>query len=63
MLNDILTVYIFSEGLTGEKNYYSQDAARSRSVKLKYQGHRGQGSFAILLVKKVQFLQLMTYMS
>ena len=40
----ILTAYIFPEELAGEKNYYSQDAARSRSVKGKYQGHRGQRS-------------------
>ena len=40
----ILTAYIFSEDLAGEKNYYSQDLAKSRSVKGKYQGHRGQRS-------------------
>ena len=40
----ILTAYIFSEDLAGDKNYYSQDAARSRSVKENYQGHRGQRS-------------------
>ena len=40
----ILTAYIFSEDLAGEKNYYSQDAARSRSVKGNYQSHRGQRS-------------------
>ena len=40
----ILTAYIFSEDLAGEGNYYSQDAARSRSVKGKCQGHRGQRS-------------------
>ena len=40
----ILTAYIFSEDLAGEKNFYSQDAARSRSVKGNYQGHRGQRS-------------------
>ena len=40
----ILIAYIFSEDLAGEKNYYSQDAARSRSVKGNYQGHRGQRS-------------------
>ena len=34
----------FSEDLAGEKNYYSQDAARSRSVKENFQGHRGQRS-------------------
>ena len=35
----------FFECLTGEeKYYYSQDAARSRSVKGKYQGQRGQRS-------------------
>ena len=34
----------FFEDLAGEKNYYSQDAARSRSVKGKYLGHRGQRS-------------------
>ena len=32
----------FSEGLAGELNYYSQDAARS--VKGRYQGHRGRRS-------------------
>ena len=40
----ILTAHIFSKDLAGEKNYYSQDAARSRSVKENYQGHRGQRS-------------------
>ena len=41
----ILTAYIFSKDLAGEKkNYYSQYAARSRSVKANYQGHRGQSS-------------------
>ena len=40
----ILTTYIFSEDLAGEKNYYSQDAARSSSVKENFQGHRGQRS-------------------
>ena len=40
----ILTAYIFSEDLAGEKNCYSQDAARSGSVKGNYQGHRGQRS-------------------
>ena len=40
----ILTAYIFSEDLAGEKNYYSKDAARSRSVKGSHQGHRGQRS-------------------
>ena len=40
----ILTAYIFSEDIAGEENYYSQDAARSRSVKGKYQGQRGQRS-------------------
>ena len=59
----ILTAYIFSEALAGEKNYYSQDGARSRSVKGKYQGHRGQRSRSLLLVKMVQFLQFMTYLS
>ena len=39
-----LTAYIFSKDLAGEKNCYSQDAARSRSVKENYQGHRGQRS-------------------
>ena len=34
----------FSEGLEGEKNNFSQDAARSRSEKGRYQGHRGQRS-------------------
>ena len=38
----ILTAYIFSEDLAGEKNCYSQDAARS--VKGNNQGHRGQRS-------------------
>ena len=40
----ILTAYIFSETLAEEKNYYSQDTARSRSVKENYQGQRGQRS-------------------
>ena len=41
----ILTAYIFSEDLAGEKkNSYSQNAARSRSVEGNYQGHRGQRS-------------------
>ena len=39
-----LTAYIFSEDLAEEKYYYSQDAARTRSVKGNYQGHRGQRS-------------------
>ena len=34
----------FFQDLAGEKNYYSQDAARSKSVKGNYQGHRGQRS-------------------
>ena len=41
-VHGILTVYIFSEDLAGGKNYHSQDVARS--VKGKYQGHRGQRS-------------------
>ena len=40
----ILTANIFYEDLAGEKNYYSQEAARSRSVNGKYQGHRGRRS-------------------
>ena len=40
----ILNAYIFSEDLAEEKTNYSQEAARSRSVKGKYQGHRGQRS-------------------
>ena len=40
----ILTAYIFSKDLAGEESYYSQDAAKSRSVKGKYQGHSGQRS-------------------
>ena len=40
----IWTTYIFTEGLAREQNYFSQDAARSRSVKGRYQGHRGQRS-------------------
>ena len=61
----ILTAYIFSKDLAGEINYYSQDAAKSRSVKGNYQGRRGQRSRSLcnLLIKKVQFLQLMTYLS
>ena len=61
----ILTAYIFSEDLAGEKNYYSQDAARSNQWKgiIRVIEVKGQGHFAILLVKKVQFLQLMTYLS
>ena len=35
---------LFSECLMGELNYFSQYAARSRSVKGRYQGHRGQRS-------------------
>ena len=35
---------LFSEYLIGELNYFSQYAARSRSVKGIYQGHRGQRS-------------------
>ena len=56
---------LFSEGLAGEKNFYSKDAARSWSVKGNYQGHRGQGQvhFAILLARKVQLLQFITYLS
>ena len=42
----IMTAYIFSEDPAGEKNYYSQDAARSSSVKGKYQGNRGQRSIS-----------------
>ena len=39
----------FSEDQAGEKNYYSRDVARSRSVKGKgkYQGHRGQRSSSL----------------
>ena len=61
----ILTACIFSEDLAGEENYYSQDAARSRSVKGKYQGHRGQRSRSLCncIGQKVQFLQLLTYLS
>ena len=33
---------LFFECLMGELNYFSQYAARSRSVKGRYQGHRGQ---------------------
>ena len=40
----ILIAYILSEDLAGEENYYSQDAARQRSVTGNYQGHRGQRS-------------------
>ena len=40
----ILAAYIFSEDIAGEKNLYSQDAARLSSVKENYQGHRGQRS-------------------
>ena len=42
MLTDMAFLPLFSEDLAGEKNYYSQAAARS--VKGPYQGHRGQGS-------------------
>ena len=38
----IWTTYIFSEDLAGVKNYFRQDAAMARSVKGRYQGHRGQ---------------------
>ena len=46
MLTDMASwpLTFFSEDLAGGENYYSQDAARSRSVKGKYQSHRGQRS-------------------
>ena len=43
----ILTAYNFSQDLAGEENYYSQDAARSRPVKGKYQGNSDQRSRSI----------------
>ena len=42
----------FSEDLAGEEKYYSQDAARSRSVKGKYQGHRDQRSLCDFIGQK-----------
>ena len=48
----ILTAYIFSEDLAEEKYYYSQDAARTRSVKGNYQGHRGPRSLCNFIGQK-----------
>ena len=61
----ILTAYIFSEDLAGKKT----TTARMLQGQCEWKGNikvikvKGQGHFAILLVKKVQFLQLMTYLS
>ena len=61
----ILTAYILSEDLAGEKTTTARmlQGQGQRKGNIKVIEVKGQGHFAILLVEKVQFLQLMTYLS
>ena len=54
MLNNMAFCLHVFECLAGEENYYSQDAAKSRSMKgnIEAKEVKGQGLFAILLIKK-----------
>ena len=61
----ILTAYILSEDLAGEKTTTArmlQGQGQWKGI-IKVIEVKGQGHFAILLVKKVKFLQLLTYLS
>ena len=58
----ILTAYIFSKDLAGEKKLLQPGCQCQWKGIIKVIEVKGQGHFAILLVKKVQFLQLMTYL-
>ena len=63
--HDILTAYIFSEGPAGEKSTTArmlQGQGQSKG-NIKVIEVKGQVHFAISLVKKVQFIQLMIYLS
>ena len=61
----ILTTYIFSEDLVKEKTTTARmlQGQAQRKGNIKVIEVKGPGHFAILLVKRVQFLQLMTYLS
>ena len=62
--HSILTAYIFFEGLAGEKKTTARmlQGQGQRKGNIKINEVKGQGHFAILLVKNVQFIQLMTYL-